>query len=261
MSILNLTKSSLQRLGLYESLKKLTTLIQSQPKISSRCSFPRAKIIELPEYQAIFISIPKVASSSMLLFCSHLLKLEIPEGSGVHQYFDNHPSLAREDLSANKYANYWKFCFVRNPWDRLVSCYLNKIKDDPDYTRKTFINGVHFTFHRYGLFEAGMSFADFVQAVVTIPDEEADSHFCSQHVFILDEKNEYLVDFIGKFEQIKTDLEVICDRLGVSNFELPHRKKSERQPYQDYYTPGLIELVAERYSRDLELFNYQYEKE
>ena len=77
------------------------------------------------------------------------------------------------------------FAFVRNPWDRLMSCYRDKIRGEVDgYTYCTIRPGVANCLAQFDAFVPGMSFADFVVAVASIRDEDADGHFRSQHTFV-----------------------------------------------------------------------------
>ena len=218
---------------------------------------PDAPIIELPEHRAIYISVLKVASSSMLAFMAHLLRITLPENRGPHSVFYDHPWLRREDIA--NYPHHWKFCVVRNPWDRLVSCYRSKIKSaDNLKTNPHFKQGVHRGFVRFGTFEAGMPFDAFVRAAVKIDDARTDPHLKSQYAFLSDDSGALLVDYIGKFERLNDAFEHICDRLGVTDFELPHLKKADRREYHAYYTPELVDLVGARYQRDVELFGYSF---
>lgn len=211
--------------------------------------------ILLPAYQTIYFYIPKVACSSLKLVCANWLGLEIPKGKTIHQI--DFPYVRRADLG--QYTDYFKFAFVRNPWDRLVSCYHNKIKPeagqgDPRY----YIRGVFKDFVRYNRFRAGMPFSEFVAAIVEIPDSEADSHFRSQYTFLTDPEGQLLVNYVGKMETLPQDFAEVCRRMGVERVPLPHLMKSAAHHYQQAYNPTLQAQVKQRYARDVELFGYEF---
>lgn len=80
------------------------------------------------------------------------------------------------NLLADGYDEHFKFAFVRNPWVRLVSCYKQKIAPGGQ--------GLYcYEYEEVPLY-VGMSFAQFVEAVHAIPDEEADPHFRSQYPIV-----------------------------------------------------------------------------
>ena len=211
--------------------------------------------IVLHEYQAIYFSIPKVASSTWLKVCAQLLEIEPPEGR-TYRLVD-FPRLGEEDILT--YENYFKFCFVRNPWDRLISCYLNKIQKNSNINPPEFENGIQRSFLRYGTFSAGMSFEEFVKAVCEIPDIDADRHIKSQYTFITDRSDNKLVDFIGKLENANDNFSYVLKKLGGDEVHIPHSKKSQnRKSYEQYYTSKLITIVEKRYAKDIEMFDYNF---
>ena len=106
-----------------------------------------------------------------------------------------------------------------------------------------------------------MPFAEFVEAVSEIPDEEADPHFCSQYPTVCDPEGRIMADFVGRFESLREDFAVVSQKIGAPALELPHRLKSwsrESRPYTAFYDERLRKLVAERYERDIETFGYSY---
>jgi hypothetical protein len=211
----------------------------------------------------MYFAIPKVACSSLKSVCVDLLHVRMPADAWKPELFytdkfdhliDKHEILlSKRDVA--RYPDYWRFAFVRNPWDRLVSCYAEKIRADGD--EENFVGGVSKVLLSYGVFRAGMSFEEFVDAVVAIPEEEAEPHFHSQHEFLTDRSGNLLVDFVGRFENLEDDFRKVRDRLQAS-VELPHLLPSRRQPYQDYYDGRLRALVARRYRKDIELFGYGF---
>jgi len=40
--------------------------------------------------------------------------------------------------------------------------------------------------------------------------------------------------------------------------ELPHKNKSDRGEYKEYYDDEMYDLITEKYKQDLTLFNYEY---
>ncbi len=214
--------------------------------------------IILHEYQAIYFAIPKVGSSTWHRICAILLNVDIPPiAIQKERRVENLPGINKKELV--KYKNYFKFCFVRNPWDRLVSCYGNKIKTDPSLNSIGITNGIASGFLRFGVFKAGMSFDEFVRAVVNIPDVDADPHFKSQYTFIAKETGEKLVDFIGKLENAEEDFLYVLNRLNRTDILIPHFKKnSNKKHYREYYTPDVRDMVSKRYSKDIQMFGYDF---
>ena len=110
----------------------------------------------MEKYKAIYFFTKKVACTSLKTVCAGLLGIGL-EGKNVH--FDVQFPLAERSEINKKYKDYFKFCFVRNPWDRLVSCFVDKIRDK-DLNKGIFKNGIATAiFGRYepSLFYSGMS--------------------------------------------------------------------------------------------------------
>lgn len=150
----------------------------------------------------------------------------------------------------------YKFAFVRNPYDRLVSCYENKVNNPPP---KESFRGVFLGFYKYGKMHSKMSFEEFTRAVCKIPDSISDPHIRSQSEFICDKKGKKLVNDIFRFENLKKDLKEVSKKIGIDiSSDSIHENKTSRKKYQEYYTPELIRLVGKRYARDLKNFNYSF---
>jgi hypothetical protein len=218
--------------------------------------------IVLHKYKAIYFYIPKVACTSLKKVCADLLNVKpaTPDSDINRRHY---PSVKRNKIET-KYKDYFKFCFVRNPWDRIVSCYNSKIKQDKDINDSFYTNGVARIFLRFGVFRAGMTFTEFVNAVKDISDKEAEVHFRSQHTFITNKNGNIIVDYVGRFERINEDFSLIFNRIGQSNIKLPHLWghhldiMEDRKKYREYYTEEIQEIVRKRYSKDIEMFGYEF---
>ena len=209
--------------------------------------------IVLDSYAAVYIPIPKVACTSLKTAVSSILEME----GDVH-FEKLFREVANHEIRATC-SDHYIFTFVRNPWDRLLSCYLSKIdprEEDCDYWH----NGVEFNFWKYGdTFDGGMSFEAFVRATAQIPDEEADIHFSSQYRHITAAHGSLIPDFIGRFESLADDFSRVLARLDLTKMSLPHQMKTEHQHYSAYYTDETRALVRGRYATDIELFGYTFQ--
>ena len=141
---------------------------------------------------------------------------------------------------------YPKFEYValaRNPFDRLVSCWGDKIANEVNNTTwaKRYSQPVPV--------KHGASFEEFARLVWRQPDDHSDRHYRSQTAQLtLDGK--FLPTKIVKLEE----LDLVPE--GCLLRQLPHEHKSERRDWRFYYTDDLHDLVARRYQEDLKQFSY-----
>jgi hypothetical protein len=208
----------------------------------------------------LFIWIPKVAGSSIYRSlresrcgCRRFLNRE-KQGKveGPYTDFDNrgavtfgHASvdvlLEHGIVSADYFERAFKFCFVRNPWDRLVSLFHYRRLDE-----------------KYGDFERFcLEFQDQDVEPVGLFNSEHNSQFNDQASWIVGRDGRWLVDFVGRYERLSEDFERICRILGIRT-RLPHRNRADRSHYREYYTPRTVEIVRRKYARDIELFGYDF---
>jgi hypothetical protein len=205
------------------------------------------------EFQCIFVHIPKVAGQSIEQFFLQLLGLSWQMRGPLCLRYNRDPKQGPHrlaHLTASEYVScghinqqefnsYFKFAFVRNPWDRLVSEY--------EFRRNTLrCDFKAFLFRRFPSTEPS----------------DAYRHVLPQYKFLFDENGDKLVDFIGRFERLSTDFEIVRRRLHIGDTagEFPHRNRAHfRKPYQEYYDDASREFVAGFYARDIDLFNYSFD--
>jgi hypothetical protein len=151
--------------------------------------------------------------------------------------------------------DFYKFAFVRNPWDRLVSWW-----SMVDGLRPRFEAGeAPNAFQRYVL-DRAKTFEEFL---VNCGDEISDADgrkyiFRNQIDYLSDESGEVIVDFIGRFERLQDDMDQVSNRIGMDRVVLPRVNRSEHKSYRAYYTQETAALVADRYRRDLDVFGYRF---
>jgi|GEM_PF-756548 len=145
------------------------------------------------------------------------------------------------------------FSFVRNPFERLVSLYLNKFRS----VRNLEAEGFYFQNYLNGIFTIDMSFSSFINLVCRIPDNISDNHFRSQAGTIFKDPR-IKPDFIGKIETFQDDWAQL-NKLAGTTMKIERYNSSGEYDYRELYTQELVEQVAERYRDDIELFSYSNE--
>lgn len=203
-----------------------------------------SRIIVSHQDKLVWVAVAKAASMVMHAAMTKKLGIRFNEW---HRY--SVPSIAQ----VRQMTGYFRFGFVRNPWARLLSCYMDKIVG-PTIRDQQFILG------QYG-FTPGMPFEDFVRGVAEISDREADGHFVSQF-YELGHEGELAVDYVGRFENLPAAWNELRPRYDLP--ELPWapvgspRSRFDFDYHKPHYTPELIEIVGRRYSDDVRHFGYEY---
>jgi hypothetical protein len=153
-----------------------------------------------------------------------------------------HTKHATLDVLNFNYSDYFIFCFVRNPWDRILSAYMQTQK--PNNLKNPYRK------HIYEL-SRNHSFSNFLKIV--------DNRFWKdydQSKYYLNNGN--LINFVGRFENLSSDLRKACDKLNIEYKKFPHNNKSQHKHYTEHYNDETIQIVAEKSARDIEYFGYKY---
>lgn len=207
---------------------------------------------------AFFVSeCNKVAYVEIYKSCSSsILKALFPEVSSndarqLHEYANKRAIYDPKSIDNRHY----KFCFVRNPFDRLVSCYIDKIENS---VKKTGRNYFYRPGYRLLLFFFGvtikkdMSFDDFVRFVVKVPDFLVDGHFKSQYSIIKDHN----VNYIGKYENLGTDWAKLAGAHDLG--PLPHINQTSKKKLTKFYlSKDILDMAYEYYKDDVRFFDYE----
>jgi hypothetical protein len=176
----------------------------------------------------VYFRVPKTATTSLSIY------LRNNSSISVDSYDYELKSIPK---------NYFKFSIVRNPWDRILSCFLDKTKRA--------INTVwEMEFYKQ---YADLSFVDFV-GILNEKIINYDSHLMPQHK-LFDINN---IDFIGKFENLNKDVRTIQKKIGLPIIDLQIENKTDHDHYRKYYDKKTKYIVYNLYLKDIEKFNYEY---
>ena len=194
------------------------------------------------DYKTIFVHNPKCGGTSLI----NVLKNHGFSHGRSYGKDSLDPSEGRISKIEKSYGNkiistYFLFTFVRNPYDRMVSCY--------HYLNKR-LNGKHIPL---GVFK---NFNDFVKNLFSISDYHWKFHYTLQYNHIQSKYRK--CDFIGRFENLQEDFNIVCDKIGIPRQQLPHKNKSKHTHYTEYYDDETKQIVAELYAKDIEYFGYKF---
>jgi len=201
-------------------------------------------LAQFDELKCIFVHVPKVAGVSI---CRSLFG----NLAGGHLTI----ALYRIVFSKDEFDGYFKFAFVRNPWDRLLSAYTFLAQGGMNRSDRAWAEE---NLTRYGDFE------EFVSRWVSRDTVETSLHFLPQHRFLcLPFSRTVAVNFVGSYENLDRDFAYVRERLGLSSgVGLPHHNKTPapaaRSDYRDHYTAATRRIVEDVYREDIELFGYSF---
>lgn len=209
--------------------------------------------------QLVYISVPKVACTSIKIAlmgtANHREKDEYSSYMNIHRDVNavHRPYLPR------RASDYFKFAFVRNPFDRLVSFYEDKVRRRKQHNGRYYFDSAYNKRLIHGLygrsFAPDMDFAEFSRLIARIPDWLADAHFKSQYAMLF-RRGRQIPDFIGHFESIDRDWELLTQKHGIP--PLQHKNAAVVRDWRSYYSDKeMVELVAGRYRKDLLHFGYE----
>ena len=158
---------------------------------------------------------------------------------------------AKEMLSKQAFEQLFKFAFVRNPWDRMVSAFCHFQRERADLLREnrvvSFDDFVHWMIHDAG--EYCSHGATFVHAIRR-----------PQWEHLIDLHGDLVVDRIGRYESLSEDFTSIASHLGFGEVTLPHKRRSNRSyDYRSHFSAKSVEWVAQYYSMDIKQFDYRFE--
>ena len=223
----------------------------------SKVEFQCQPLISL-QRKYVFFPISKSANSSIkaLLFRSELAGTHLQAPQRVHEAVSSPlvlPYQLGEECLAEVLENggFKKFTVVRNPYDRVLSCYLDRLQKEHTRPYKKIAKV---------LGTSSISLGDFLEVVAEQRYEEMDIHYRPQSVEVA--AGHVRFDVVGKFEHLEHDVKRIVE---LAYPELAGQKLGFRAPdktgaasrRREYYGRREADLVRRIYKEDFEMFGYE----
>ena len=201
-----------------------------------------------PNIRCLFIHIPKVAGNS------------IKQSLGTN--WESHMDLARyrDDLGADALEKLFKFTFVRNPWERILSEYnFQRKKSQRTDTVRLFLNKDD---------GSERSFSEWVEYTLKNPEDHHPKQWggkTSDHIHRMSPQVDWIsldgeigVDFVGRLENLQEDFYTVCDKLELPRKKLKRKNSKFHWHYSRYFDDATRDLVADFYRRDIDAFGYRF---
>ena len=171
--------------------------------------------------KVLFVHIQKTGGQT-------IQKILMEHVSGARHFLGTHDHARwARDKMGTAFDSHYKFAFVRNPWDRLVSWYSMIVEKAPRLSANRAVDqpGNYNRLWRYVLENAG-SFEEFIKGcTATIDDRDGRKSFCfNQLDYLTDENDKVIVDDIFRFEHFEQECRKVVKRLGISAVRDPASK-------------------------------------
>ena len=186
--------------------------------------------------KTIFTHIPKAAGISIT--------------SAIYEHEVGHiPISIYKEILGQDFNQYFKFTFVRNPIDRIISAFY--------FLKQGGLNKLDYFLGRRYVYKYN-DINDFIRNFLNYESIWSYIHFFPQYYFLLDEKGNILVDFIGKVETLEED---ICFIEKILNKKLfIEKKNTTKNKEKVILDSSSIDKIYDIYKKDFEIFNYKLEQ-
>ncbi len=213
----------------------------------------------------IYFEVPKAGCSTIKGILQEIeattLGLPIPEKTRevIHNKKIS-PLLSPKDIGKDKFLEMledkqvFKFSFVRNPYTRILSAYLSKMRWQEGREKKEIADTLGI------LTKEKISFDQFLDAIKQTTSYNMNPHWRIQ----TDQLFWSLIDynFIGHLENFNQDFQKVIDNISPDyNLQTQNysRKTGSEIKLKNFYNSENINLVKNIYQQDFQTFNYSLE--
>ena len=168
-------------------------------------------------------------------------------GTSVYNAFKDQPSFRRfghqtaEKVKTKLGEDVWyndcfKWCFVRNVYDRFVSLYYfrKQVLECPD--------------------AIDLNFNEWIKSSVELNNPLRMSQF-----YYMKTNNKIELDFVGRFENFQSDFDVVCEKLKIK-LSVNIDNVTDHKHYSEYYDVETVELFKKCCKEEIDYFGFEFQK-
>ena len=204
------------------------------------------------ERKFLFTHIPKTAGTSIRSMLCDLTDLPKP-----YSELDNrkHQGVSELRESIDNIDEYYKFAFVRNPYERMLSFW--------SYYRQGENGGKFNHVPKSKVREAAkeLGFDKWITFLKTKRFTNMGSHPPKRLPMWRKPQVDFLcedISFVGRYENLDEDWRTLCDNLNLNYKPLNHFNKSSHTDYKDYYSVESYNTISWWFKRDLDELEYEF---
>jgi hypothetical protein len=212
------------------------------------------------KHKFIFIAIPSTGTTSIQETLEQIFDIKTDnfdvmeddfspvERGGMAIRKHSEALVIRDIIGDYRFNSYYKFCFVRNPWDHIACQYFFSRKHP--MVPKYFMDGSEDPWHIHVVKCKELGFNDYII--------QLRNRIKGYMRYITDEREKIIVDYTGRFENMHADFETACKRIGVKALPVPHLNSTGKGNYRQHYNEESRRIVSDIYSTEIKAFGYAF---
>lgn len=189
------------------------------------------------EHQMVFVHVPKTGGTTVSRVLISMLRDQ--PGVFIGPADDkSHLNIPQVLETRPEIGKYYKFGFIRNTWERVLSMYMFTMRQMRGHKSST---------------SNQLSWEPSFRMWLTQGPALIEGRLLAQTHWVND------LDFIGEQKNLKADFDKVCDHVGLEKRSFPAWSNcTAHRHYTCYYESEDVEYVREMYREEIELFNFKY---
>jgi len=208
----------------------------------------------IAKYNTIFIHTPRTGGTSIERMFGYEGGTDTyDETKGMNQ--DHRTAAQMKHSYSDLWDHCFKFGFVRNPWDKMVSMYLYRLHS-PFYQTQVHEYENHYRETR----GEDVPFRTWLKRLKWVGGVSVRARGCyNQLEYFKSENGNIIVDHIARFENFAEEWEFIKEKMGCTE-DLIHLNRGhiQKYDYRDFYDDNTKAVIEGRFADDIEHFGYEF---